>query len=448
MNAQPAPVMPGRFPLGSLREMATDPLGFLTRCERRLGPVVRVRLAWRGFTLISQPDLISAVLVDREGRFRKRRIEFQALGTVVGKGLLTTEGEVWKRQRKLMQPLFTSQLLARYGEDMTALAAAQLERWRPAAKSGALVDLHAGVVDLTLAIAAKTLLGAQFTESGAELRQAILDAIDYADQFENLVTLPAWLPTPRNRRFRQAKALLDRVVGGMIRDRRAHLSEGHDLLAVLVRAKEEDTGLGLSDETLRDQVMTFFLAGHETTAQSLSWLLCLLAQHPEAEAKVRAETGRVLGGRTPTYADLGDLEYSKQTIQEAMRLYPAVWGMGREAAVDVELGGFLIPKGQDVIMSQWVMHRHPAYWENPERFDPDRFSTERGAGRSLGVYFPFGGGPRVCIGQTFAMAELQLLLPMFLQAYRFELDPSRPVAPRAGITLRPADGIWMRLREA
>lgn len=442
-----APAMPGKMLLGNLSEMATDPLEFLTRCQRQCGDVARIRLGWQTIHLLSHPEHIGAVFANREGHYRKRRVEFRALGVLIGRGLLTTDGDLWKGQRKMMQPLFTWQALARYGPDMTSLTAKLVDRWRPLAKAGTAVDVAAGMTDLTLAVVAKTLLGTDFNETTRELKEAIVFGIEYADSFDSLITLPPWVPTPRNRRFAQAKGLLDSVVYGMIDRRRQRLDEGHDLLSVLVRATDEDTGVGMTNEMLRDQVMTIFLAGHETTAQSLSWLLYLLGQHPEIQEAVRAEVDRVLGGRTPTFDDLANMEFTKQTIQESMRLYPAVWAMGREVVKTHEVGGFQLDAGTEVFFSQWVMHRHPDWWDEPEKFDPDRFSSARSVGRSLGTYFPFGGGNRVCIGQTFAMTEMQLIVPMLLQAFRFELVPDQRVMPKTSITLRPANGILMRLVE-
>ncbi|HMP01758.1 MAG TPA: cytochrome P450 [Gemmatales bacterium] len=443
----PAPAMPGGWLLGNLTQFAADPLAFLTRCQRERGEIVRIRLGWQRIIVVSQPDHIASILVNRDGHYRKRRIEFKALGTVIGAGLLTTDGEVWKQQRKLMQPLFAQQQLARYGPDMTTLTARQIERWRPAARSQEPLDITLGITDLTLAIVAKTLLGTEFSATSTELKQAIVTAIQYADQFDQLITLPPWIPTPKNRRFLKARALLDSLVFQMIEQRRQRLDEGHDLLAVLVRATDAETGQGMTNQTLRDQVMTFFLAGHETTAQALSWTLYLLAQHPEVQERVRAEAERVLGDRPPTCADLHDLEYTKQVVLEGMRLYPPVWALAREVVHDHELGGCRVPAGCEVMFSQWVMHRHPDYWEEPERFDPERFSSARSVGRSLGVYFPFGGGPRVCIGQTFSMVELQLILPMILRAFRLELVADHPVTPATTITLRPTRGIHVRLFE-
>jgi cytochrome P450 len=365
---------------------------------------------------------------------------------VLGEGLLTSEGDVWKQQRRMMQPMFSQQQFERYGQNVTDLTLARLETWRANAQSGQPLDVHQEMTGLTMAIVAKTLLGLDFTHQTRELTDAITTAIDHVnDMTQTILPLPSWLPTPGNLRFQQAMQVLRQLVGGLIRERRQAGTASNDLLTLLVRATDEESGQGMSDEVLQDQVMTMFLAGHETTAQSLSWIFYLLSKHPDVQRRVCAESAEVVAGRTPTVKDLGRLEYGKMVVQESMRLYPPVWAMTRQTVADDEVGGYHIPAGADVVLSQWVMHRHPAYWDNPEGFDPERFSAERSAGRSHGVYFPFGGGPRVCIGSTFAMMEIQLIVPAVLQAYRLDLVPGQPVVPKPSITLRPQHGVQMRV---
>lgn len=447
MTAKVPPGPAGSFLFGSLYDFRTNPLQLLLDMCREYGDVCRFRIGLQNLYLFNHPDYISHILVDRDKKYKKSRLDIQALAPIIGQGLLLSEGDLWKRHRRLLQPLFSQQQFEAYGQIVTDYTAEMLERWSSQAQSGEAFDLAGQVTDLTMRVIAKTILGLDFAGTDKELTEAIEFATDHANSsMETIVPIPDWVPTPSHLRFERAKGVLNKMVNDLIDQRRRGNLESKDLLTLMMRTRDEETGEGLSDAMLRDQVMTFFLAGHETTAQTLKWLFVMLSRHPHVDQQVHSEVQRVLGGRAPTFAEAGKLEYTRMVIQEVMRLWPPAWLMAREAVLDDEVGGYHVPAGTQVVFSQWVMHRHPAYWENPEGFDPERFSPERSAGRSHGIYFPFGAGPRVCIGSTFAMMELLMIVPMIVQKYRLDLMPSPAVAPKPTITLRPLHGVPVRAR--
>jgi len=444
----PAKVPPGpagSFLFGSLRDFRANPLQLLMQLATEYGDICRFRVGFLEFYLLNHPDLITHVLVDRDKHYKKSRLDLEAFGPFVGQGLLTSEGDLWKQQRRLLQPLFTQQMFEAYSQTITDYTTEMVDRWKPWAESGKTFDLAEEMTALTMRVITRTILGLDFAGVSKEVTEAFEIGIDYANSvMDTVVPLPDWVPTPGHVRFHHSKKVLFDLVNGLIEQRRRTSLEGKDLLTLMMRARDEQTGAAFSDDMLRDQVLTFFGAGHETTAQSLKWSFSMLSRHPYVEQKVHAEAQRVLGGRAPTFKELGALEYTKMVIHEVMRLWPAVWMLDREAVVEDELAGYPVPPGTQVAFSQWVMHRHPAYWENPEGFDPERFSPERSAGRAHGVYFPFGAGPRVCIGNTFALMEMQLIIPTILQRYRLDVMPSPPVVPKPTLTLRPMYGVPVR----
>jgi cytochrome P450 len=302
---------------------------------------------------------------------------------------------------------------------------------------------------LTLGVVGKTLFSTDISGEASELGRAMTEALEYVTfRTRRPFALPPRVPTPRSRRFHAAMRTFDQIVYGLIADRRRAAAPREDLLSVLLAARDGETGEALSDREIRDEVVTFLTAGHETTAVALSWTWYLLSRHPEAARRVRAELADVLRGQTPTVEHLPRLEYTKRVIEEVMRLYPPAWAVERSAVGDDELGGYPIPAGSAVDLSPYVTHRHPAFWENPEGFDPDRFTPERAAGRPRFAYFPFGGGPRHCIGSEFAMLEAQLVVAMVAQRYRLELVPGYRAEPDSTIVLRPRPGVVMTLRKA
>jgi cytochrome P450 len=425
----------------NLREYARDPLGFLSGCARAYGDVVGLRFMGQRIYLLSDPDLIEYVLVENSRNFTKTRI-LKRNRRLLGEGLLTSEGEFWRRQRRLAQPAFHRKGVAAYGEVMVAFAERSLEAWR----DGQTFDVHEEMMHLTLEIVAKCLfdadVGARATDVGKSMK-AVLE--DFSSQ-RRLIRIPKGIPTPHNIRFEMAACKLDEIVGTMIENRRKSEEDRGDLLSMLMLA-EDDSGERMTDKQLRDEVMTLFLAGHETTANALSWTFWLLSLNPEVDNELAEELTRVLGGRNPTVSDLSNLPYAERVVRESMRLYPPAWVVGREAVAECEVGGYRMPAGTTALMSQWVMHRDPRYHDDPERFDPDRWTAEYRQRLPRFAYFPFGGGSRQCIGAGFAMVETCLVLTTIAQRFRLELSPGQRVEPHASITLRPKSGIMMTLAE-
>ncbi|MDC3960301.1 cytochrome P450 [Polyangium jinanense] len=426
------PIAPGALPLaGHTIAYRADPLSFLMSLAAR-GPIVGMRLGPIEAFLVREPDDIERVLVTEHRRFWKDRMT-RGLGRVLGDGLLTSEGDIWLRHRRLLAPAFHRERIAAYGNDM-ALAA---ERFALAREPGEVRDLHADMMRLTLEIVGKALFASDVGPRAADVARA-LDVV--VDRFgDGLITLFPWLehlPLPDNRRTREAIATLDDVLLGVVRARRARGGGGSDLLSMLLAA-EDDAGRGLSDREMRDELMTLFLAGHETTALALSYAFVLLSQHPDVEARLRAEIDANLGDALPSTENLARLPFTRATILETLRLYPPAWAIGREAIEETSLGGYRIPKGTQLWISQWVNHRDARYFPEPERFLPDRWlgGLERALPRF--AYYPFGGGPRICIGNQFSLLEATIVLATILRRVRVRLLERRPPAFAPMITLRP-----------
>jgi cytochrome P450 len=426
----------------NLREYARDPLGFLTSSAREHGDVVRLHFMGQTFYMLSHPDLIEQVLVENNRNFTKSRI-LRRNRRLLGEGLLTSEGDFWRRQRRLAQPAFHRKRIAAYGEVIAAFAERSLEGWR----AGQTIDVHEEMMRLTLHIVAKCLFGADVGAEAKDVGRAMKVALEDFSSQRRLIRIPKSIPTPHNLRFERAARRLDAIVHAIIEKRRRGGEEDRgDLLSMLMLA-EEDSGERMTDKQLRDEVMTLFLAGHETTANALAWTFWLLSFNATAEAKLAGELEHVLGGRSPTVADLPRLPYVERVIKESMRLYPPAWVMGREAVGDFEVGGYQMPAGSTALMSQWVVHRDPRYHREPKRFDPDRWTVGYEKGLPRFAYFPFGGGPRQCIGAGFATIEARLILATVAQRFRMELVPGQRVEPYASITLRPKEGIRITLAE-
>ena len=425
----------------NLREYARDPLGFLSGCAREYGDVVGLRFMSQNLYLLSDPGLIEYVLVENNRNFVKTRI-LKRNRRLLGDGLLTSEGEFWRRQRRLAQPAFHRKRVAAYGEVMVAFAERSLEAWR----DGQTIDVHEEMMHLTLEIVAKCLFDADVGSRATDVGKAMQVALkDFSSQ-RRLVRIPKRVPTPHNIRFEMAARRLDGVVGAIIENRRKSEEDRGDLLSMLMLA-EDDSGERMTDKQLRDEVMTLFLAGHETTANALSWTFWLLSLNPEVEHELAEELARVLGGRPPTTSDLPALPYVECVLKESMRLYPPAWVVGREAIAECEVGGYRMAAGTTALMSQWIVHRDPRYHEDPERFDPDRWTAQYEKALPRFAYFPFGGGPRQCIGASFAMTEAHLILATVAQRFKMELASGQRVEPYASITLRPEKGIRMTLVE-
>jgi len=433
----------GHALLGSLREFNRDQLGFYARCAREYGDVVAVRLGPFPSLLIYHPDAIEEVLVVRNRDFIKSR-GIRLMRAFLGDGLFTAEGDLWLRQRRLMQPAFHRERVAAYGETMAAYAARRAADWQ----GGAALDIHEEMMGVTRAIVAKTLFGADVSDEARSIGDASRIVQEYfGERLGSLLAqfLPLWLPTPANVRLRRASRHLDAVVYRMIADRRRRPEGRGDLLSILLQAQDADDGSRMSDRQVRDEVMTLFLAGHETTAVALSWTWYLLAQHPEADARLADELRVVLGGRTPAVADLPALRYTGMVVAESMRLYPPAYGIGREAARATEVAGIPLQSRGIVIIPTWVVHRDGRWFDKPDAFLPERWADETSRRLPRFAYLPFGGGPRQCIGNTFATMEATLILAAIAQRFRLALLPDQRVSPRPGTTLRPEPGIRIRV---
>lgn len=433
------------LPYGHMARSLRDPLAFMSDGRRRFGDVFRHQLGPFAFNLVSHPDGVRHVLQDNYKNYPRSWL-YRFTRVVAGDGLVATEGDVWRRQRRMVQPAFNPQRVAALARPMTDAAAAMLDRWDRArhAETGTPFDVAAEMIALTLRIVGATLLGVELGGATDRIGPAVATALAYLDhRIRRLVSPPLWLPTPRNRRFRDAMRTLDGVVYDIIATRRRTGEDAGDLLAMLLQVRDEETGQGMTDRELRDQVTTFIGAGHETTAVLLAWVWYLLSQHPDAERRVREEVGHVLAGRVPTFDDLPALRVTRMVIQEALRLYPPVYALARDVAADDEIGGYRIPRGSIVVLSQYITHRHPDVWADPERFDPDRFTPERIAARPRFAWFPFLGGPHQCVGQDFAIMEATLIVAMVVQRYRLALAPGAKVEPKSMLSLRPAGGLPM-----
>lgn len=432
----------GRWLSGCLREFARDRLGFLTECAQRYGDVVAFRLARKPIVVVNHPDLVEEVLVTRNRSFHKH-FALELTKSTLGNGLLTSEDDFWRRQRKLAQPAFHRERIAAHADVMVRFTERMLAEWA----DGQTRDAREDMMRLTLEIVAKTLFGAEI-EGESALASEAMDTVlrAFTSRVGKLFRLPEWVPTPVNLRLRRAVARLDRIIFHMIADRRASREERDDFLSMLLNARDEDDGR-MTDRQLRDEAMTLFMAGHETTANTLAWVWYLLANHSEVEHRLHDELDRVLGGRPPRFDDLPRLPYAENVVTEALRLYPTVWLLGREAVEPTTVGDYSIAKGTTVYMSQWVIHRDPRFFEDPLAYRPERW--EDGLAKRLPryAYFPFGGGPRICIGNSFAMMESVLLLATIARRFRLGLTPSARVVPLPTMTLRPEFGLEVVVSE-
>jgi cytochrome P450 len=430
----------GNFFLGSARELARSWPGHSERCARDYGDVVCYRFLHVPICQLTHPDYIEYVLVKHAANFHKSR-DYAAFRFFLGNGLLTNEGASWRAQRQLVQPAFRHENIAEYAEIMADSAAKHLSRW----KDGEKRDLHHEMGELALDIVAKALFGANVGHAAETIGEEVAAVMErFFAQAAMSFLLPDKFPIPKTPRLMRSKKRLDEIVLSIIRKRRESKTPANDLLQRLLDARDEQ-GQSMNEEQLREEVMTLFIAGHETTANALTWTWYLLSQNPEVEKKLAVELDSVLAGRAPALADLPRLPYTEMVLKESMRLYPPAWGVGRRALEDFEVGGYRIPAGTNVFMLQWVTHRDARFFPAPERFDPERWRDDpiRKGKIPRFAYFPFGGGPRVCIGAGFAMMEATLLLATIAQRYRFTLAPEAVVAPFFSITLRPKYGLPM-----
>lgn len=439
------PPRPKGLPIvGNLRAFRSDPLAFLSQITGDFGDVVSFRLGSKLITQVNDPAMIRDILVTDHANFKKTGV-LERAKPVLGNGLVSSDGECHRRQRRLVQPAFSPKRVLSYAGSMTDAAVKTCESWR----SGDTVDIADEMLRLTLDVVTRSLFNVDARDVADEIEHAITVVLRH---FARLLTVPyagllSKLPVPSTREFQTAQRLLDQFVYQIIQERRRSGEDHGDVLSMLLAAHDDEgDGTGLNDRQVRDQVMTLFSAGHETIATALAWTWYCLAQNPEIETQLYQELDRVLGGRTPTAEDLPQLQYTRMVLAESMRLYPPVWAITREVKSDYQVASYTIPAGTIIGMSQYLVHRDPRYFDDPERFDPLRWVDEAVKSRPKFSYFPFGGGPRLCIGESFAWMEGILILATLAQRWTMHVVTDHPIAFQPLLTLRPKHGIRTTLR--
>lgn len=442
----------GTWPWGILKQFQEEPLRAMMELFHEYGDAIRFRAVFNFYGyLFFHPDHYKHILQDNNRNYTKMpHPSLALLRPVVGNGLLTSDGDFWRRQRRLAAPAFHRQRIASFAGTMTAAADTMLESWHTLAQDGRPLDINEAMMHLTLEIVGKTLFSIDLTREADAVGEAFsvvneevarLTGIPFANIGQKIPFLPS------TRKINKNTGVLTEVVNGIIQERRKSDLETEDLLGMLMSARDEKTGEGMSDQQLRDEVMTIMLAGHETTAVALAWTFYLLSEHPTVREELEAEMDGVLNGRLPNIDDVPTLTYTTMVLEESMRLYPPAYAIARWGNEPDEVGGYATPANAVITMSPYITHRHPEFWDDPERFDPQRFSPERKAERPRYAYLPFGGGPRLCIGNNFAMTEAILLLASIVQRYRLTLLPGIPVELEPLITLRPKGKLMMTLSE-
>jgi cytochrome P450 len=444
-NAKSVPGPRGNLLFGTLLEYLNDPIGFIVNVVRKYGDVVKIRNAYITEYVVSHPDGVERILHDNHRNYtRNDSFVWDKAKIALGESLLTTDGDNWRDRRRLMQPVFHHRSVANFESIITHHTSASLDAWQSYVNRKQPIDIATEMTRLTLQILLESLFTAEI--------QKETSSIGWATTVQNQDLLlrtaipfypPPFIPTFHNLRLNKALHMLDEIMYRLIADHRNHPENTRDLLSLLIQSRDEETGETLRDEQLRGELLALFFAGHETTANTLAWLFYLLSSHPDVVMRLQAEIDAYVGQRLPSVQDLSNLPYSQLIISETLRLYPPSWITTRKALADDEICGYYIPRGAIINLCSYVTHRHPAFWENPDDFDPDRFSAERSAGRPRYAYFPFLRGPHQCIGKDFALLEVQLVLIMVMQRYRLELVSDTTIEPL--ITLRPRGGLPMKI---
>jgi cytochrome P450 len=440
----------GRPPLEELKVLRDGPHEFLRELTGRYGPALRYPLGPFRFYLFAHPEAVQHVLVTNHGGYSKDTFQYRLLSEITGDGLLTMDGPAWLARRRLAQPSFHRARIAEFAPIFTRYADALVTRWHGPARSSEPVDVAADMMHVALQAVTQTLFSAEVGDRASALWQATLDVLHHLMfRARTFGIVPPWLPVPRNLRFRRSLAFLDGAIYDTIRDRRRASGTSRprqDLLQRLMDAGDEDGDAALSDRQLRNEMITLLIAGHETVASALTWTWYLLATTSEADAALETELHDVLGDRLPTAEDLPRLVYTRAVFEEAMRLYPPAWVITRRALADDEVHGLPLPRGTLVVLSPYVTQRHPDFWEEPDTFRPDRFLDLGAEDRHRYTYFPFGGGPHLCIGNHFALVEATLMIATIARRYRLEVMPGRHVEVDPGVTLQPRGGLPMLVR--
>jgi len=425
-----------------MAEFKSDPLAFLLKMAHTYGDILQWPFGPFRSWMAAHPDYAHQVLTTDADKFYKATITKRSLGPTIGNGLLLSDGEFWRRQRKLIQPAFHARRLQGYGKGMTDNTDRLLAEWQP----GQTRDLHHDMMKLTLAIVTRALFDVDLSDQADRIGETVTQLIEVSNRLGGSVFIPpAWVPTRDNRLNKRIRHTLSEITMGFINERRKTGEDKGDLLSMLLSAADEDTGGHMSDTQVIDESITLFAAGHETTANTLTWTFYLLSQNPRAEAALHAELDRVLAGRTPDLSNLPNLPYTEMVVKESLRVYPPVWLIPRQAIAEVPIGGYTLPKGQIIMLSPWVAHKDARFFPEPELFKPERWADGFEKQLPKGAYFPFGGGPRICIGNAFALMEARLLLAALAQKYALSLAPGQVVEAEPLITLRPRYGMKMVL---
>ena len=433
--------------VGSLPGLLKDPFGFLIRAREAYGDLYFLNLGLTKVAVLNHPRQIQQVFVDNAQNYRKGGAMWDAIRVLLGNGLVVSEGAFWLRQRRMMQPQFHRQRVAALTDLMVSAMSEAYDTWEPSA-TGVPFNLAPAFNHLTMKVITRTLFGMGLSaQEMDQVAEALTYAVDYILKAMVLNALPAWMPVPGRKQYQQAIAQIDESVYRIIASSREKSGAENHLLAMLLDAVDEETGEGMTDQQLRDEVTTLFLAGYETTSLALSWAFDYLVRRPEMMQKLQAEVDTVLGDRLPTFADLPKLPYARMVLQETLRLRPSAWQVMRTAVADDEIDGYRIPAGTNLLALIYLCHHHPAEWPNQEEFDPERFLPGRSEGRHKLAWMPFGAGQRMCIGRDFALMEGQLALAMAVQRYRIAQSAEHPAQPQLSATLRPKGGVVVKLEK-
>lgn len=451
----PAPGPHGRAMLDDLKAMQENPLKLFTNSFNRYGDFICYPLGPIKVYIVSHPEAVQHILQLNHRNYTKNTFQYNLLAGITGRGLLTNDGDSWLQQRRLIQPAFHRRKIAAFDSLIISSAQRMLDRWERIRRDETVFDIDSEMMQLTLEIVGRALFSVDLSDQANELTSATLTVLDFiVHRARHPFSLPPSFPTRRNRQFTSALQLLDRSVYHLIEDRRRALqqSEGFshsaspDLLEMLLQARDEQTGKGMDDRQLRDEIITLLIAGHETVASALTWTWYLLSINPHEESSLHSELAQILNGRLPSSEDLPNLLYTRMVFEEALRLYPPAWMITRRATEADLLPGyedFPIPAGALILTSPYLVHRHPDFWQDPELYQPKRFEPENSKDRPRFAYIPFGGGPRLCIGDEFAMQEAQLLIAAIAQRFRLKLHATEQVEPSPLVTLRPVYGLPM-----
>lgn len=444
MTVSAKPIMqrvgpPQDFIAGNLVSFRRDVLGFTLNNLRQYGDLVSMKFFKHDAYQVNHPDLIAEVLKNNYTTWRKSFVYKVVLADYIGNGLLISDGDFWRRQRKLMQPAFHTNRIQAYADTMVDYTQTMLDEWQV----GEIRDVSTEMMSLTLRVVGKTLFDTDLQNMSKQVATALPDMLhDVSSEARAVIRLPKWIPTPLRIRKKHTIQKLNDVVMPIIETRRESGEDTGDLLSMLLLSKDEN-GEGMTDQQVRDEAVTLVLAGHETTANALTWTLYLLSQHPEIEQKLAAEIERVLGDNLPTLADIRELTYTEMVLKESMRLYPPAWNISRMPLEDTELGGISIRQHSPTLIVIYAVHRDERWYPEPEKFDPQRWTPENEAKIPKYAYLPFGGGPRICIGNAFAMMEASLILTSVIQKFHLSLAPNHVVVPEPTVTLRPKYGMKM-----